>query len=306
MDEEEFNEDSVSWDTGNEADAIDSPPLEDNQEDDLAPIEADDADSQDDPAAKQTPPDDDPEEEWEAGGQVYKIKKSELRAGYMKDADYRQKTAKAAEHFRAVEQFAQQMQQERQNTANQLDTYLQTLHAELIGSQPNPALIEQDPQEFLRQQATYNQRAQHFQRAQAERQALAQNQTMQEQQQQALRLQQEQERLVQVLPEWRNPKTRQAESKELADYLASVGFAPHEIGSVSDHRAILIARDAAKFRALQAAKQKQTQAPPPKPVRPGASGSAGGNSTVQRAQERLRRNGNDLDALAGLLGASGI
>ena len=54
-------------------------------------------DAGDDPEPEQqSPQDDDPDEEWEAGGQKYKVKKSELRAGYMKDADYRQKTAKVA------------------------------------------------------------------------------------------------------------------------------------------------------------------------------------------------------------------
>ena len=304
---EENTELSVDWSQGD----TDAP---DDNHDELSAVDQDDEGREapepeldDDGEPVDTQSDDDPEEEWEAGGQRYKIKKSELRAGYMKDADYRQKTAKAADYYRSVDQFAQQMQQERQQTANQLDTYLQTLHAELVGSQPNPAMIEQDPQEFLRQQAHYNQRAQHFQRAQAERQALAQNQYRAEQQQQGLRLQQEQERLVQVLPEWRNQKTRQTESKELADYLASVGFAPHEIGNVVDHRAVVIARDAAKYRALTAAKQKQTQASPPRgTVRPGASGGSSGDSKIQRAQERLRRNSGSLDALAGLLGASGI
>jgi len=250
--------------------------------------------------------DDDPEDEFESGGQKIKVKRSELRAGYMKDADYRQKTAKLAEQQRAVEAYGAQLQQERQNAANQLDVYLQTLHQELLGAQPNPTLIDSDPQEFMRQQAQYNQRAQHFQKAMSERQALQQRMSAEQQQRQAMHLRQETERLEAVLPEWRNPKVRAEETKQIADYLGSVGFSQEEIGTVADHRALLIARDAAKYRQLKDIRAKQAKAPVPKPVRPGASGQSNPNSNTQRARERLARNPNDLDALAGFMGASGL
>ena len=72
--------------------------------------QADDEPEQDDDQAEDGEQDD-PEEEWEAGGQKYKVKKSELRSGYMKDADYRRKTAEVAEQRRQVEAFAQQVVQ---------------------------------------------------------------------------------------------------------------------------------------------------------------------------------------------------
>lgn len=248
--------------------------------------------------------DDDPEIEWEAGGQTYKVKQSELRAGYMKDADYRRKTAEVAEQRRQVEQFAQQVQQQRQFAATQLDVFLGALHKELLGSQPDPKLIDEDPQEFMRQQQAYNARAQQFQQAMQYRQALSAQEAQEQQRTQAEFVQQENKLLLEKMPELRDDTKRTAAFSEVAKFLQSVGYTPDELNALTDHRAFLVAMKAAKYDALQSAKDKQARPPVPKPVRPGAAGSNPPNSAKQKAHERLRRNPNDMDALAALVGGN--
>ena len=249
-------------------------------------------------------PDDDPEEEWEAGGQTYKVKKSELRAGYMKDADYRRKTAEVAEQRRQVEAVAQQVQQQRQFAATQLDVFLGALHKELLGSQPDPKLIDEDPQEFMRQQQAYNARAQQFQQAMQYRQALSAQEAQEQQRAQAEFVQQENKLLLEKMPELRDDTKRTAAFSEVAKFLQSQGYTPDELNALTDHRAFLVAMKAAKYDALQSAKDKQARPPVPKPVRPGAAGSNPPNSAKQKAHERLRRNPNDMDALAALVGGN--
>lgn len=246
--------------------------------------------------------DDDPEEEWEAGGQTYKVKKSELRAGYMKDADYRRKTAEVAEQRRQTEQLVQQVQQQRQFAATQLDVFLGALHKELLGSQPDPKLIDEDPQEFMRQQAAYNARAQQFQQAMQYRQAVSAQEAQEQQRVQAETLTQENKLLLEKMPELRDDTKRATAFSELAAYLQSQGYSPEEMNALTDHRAVMVAMKAAKYDALQAAKAKQAKPPVPKPVRPGAAGSNPPNSAAQKAHERLRRNPDDMDALASLVG----
>lgn len=295
MDDENLPDDVIDF--GDEPEA--NEPAEQSQE-------ADDFIEHDEPDNEQTTTqDDDPEEEWEAGGQKFKVKKSELRAGYMKDADYRQKTAKAAEQMRAAEQLVQRVSQEHQQRANQLDAFAQVLQRELIGSQPDPRLIESDPQEFLRQNAQYNQRAQLIQQAIAERQALAQQQNALQMQRHQQFLASEREKLTQAIPEWRNDKARQEEQKLISESLSKAGYSPEEIGSIADHRAVAIARKAALYDRLIATREKKSPPPLPTPVKPGASGSTKTDSTASRARERLSRNPGDMDALAGLVGAAG-
>lgn len=267
------------------------------QEDTEQAEEESDEQEQEEVAEEQA--DDDPEYEWEAGGQTFKVKQSELRAGYMKDADYRRKTAEVAEQRRQVEQVAQQVQQQRQMYATQLDVYLGSLHKELVGSQPDPKLIEDDPQEFMRQQAAYNTRAQQFQQAMQYRQAVAAHQQQDEQRALAETIEQENRLLLDKMPELREEKTRTAAFSDVAKFLSGLGYSPEELNQLTDHRALMVAMKAAKYEQLQAAKAKQAKPPVPKPVRPGAAGTTT-QTRAQKAHERLRRNPNDFDALVAL------
>lgn len=269
----------------------------------------------DDPGAEGDPGDeidqnagaeDDPDEEWEAGGQKFKVKKSELREGYMKDADYRAKTAKVAEQKQHLDAFASHLQQERQQGVNLLGGMIATLQQELVGSQPDARLIDSDPQEYMRQQVLHGERVQKLQQAMGHRQALQQQMAATEAQRAQIRHREAAEHLVSAIPEWRNPTVRAKELEDLGNALVARGFSADEVTSTTDHRIVLLARDAAKWQQLQATRAKTAKPPLPKPVRPGASGQSNPNSNTQRAKARLAQNPNDIDALAGYLGASGL
>ena len=98
----------------------------------------------------------------------------------------------------------------------------------------------------------------------------------------------------------RDDAKRTAAFSEVAKFLQSQGYTPEEMNGLTDHRAVMVAMKAAKYDALQAAKAKQAKPEPPKPVRPGAASQGAPNSAKQRAQERLKRDPNDLSALADL------
>ena len=247
--------------------------------------------------------DDDPEWEIDVDGKPQRVKKSEaadlIRRG-MFEADYRKKTAETAEQRRAAEELSRQLQQQREVYATQLDVYLSSLHRDLIGSQPDPKLIDEDPQEFMRQQAAYNTRAQQFQQAIQHRQALDAHQAQETQRQQAEVVRQEQARLLEVMPELRDEKARATAFSDVAKFLTGVGYSNDELNQLVDHRALMVAMKAAKYDALVAAKAKKATPEPPRPVRPGAS-QGQTNSSAQRAHERLKRNPNDMGALAELM-----
>lgn len=270
---------------------------QDEQEDeDDAPPPVDEADEDDDSDQVKASDEDDPDEEWESGGEKFKIKRSELRAGYMKDADYRRKTAEVAEERRAVRAHAQQIVQERQHAANQLDVILESLRSELIGRQPDPRLIDDDPQEYLRQQTAYNTRASQFQTALQQRQAVTQQQNAEAQRQQAEYQAEQNKKLVEALPAWKDEKVRAQEAGEIARYLAELGYSNDELNTLADHRALLVARDAAKYRQLQAAKGKRAPQQAGKPVKPGAARPASSNQTrYDDALARARKTGRPED-----------
>lgn len=117
----------------------------------------------------------------------------------------------------------------------------------------------------------------------------------------------EQAALLSKLPEWRDSEVATKEQKSIATQLAtSYGFNEAEIAGLVDHRMLLVARDAMKWRELQASKpavQKQVRQAPPV-VKPGVAQSAelkakaegreifkeirkAGRQNDHRAQERL-------------------
>jgi hypothetical protein len=89
----------------------------------------------------------------------------------------------------------------------------------------------------------------------------------------AQRARAEEQALLARIPEWRNAEKatpeKQAIVRDLADHY---GFTAEEIGSIVDHRMLLVARDAQKYRELQRTKTdkvKQVRAAPPV-VKPGS------------------------------------
>lgn len=71
------------------------------------------------------------------------------------------------------------------------------------------------------------------------------------------RLNAEYQRAIDAVPEWKDRTRYQKDSKAIGDYLKSKGFEEDEINGLSDHRHVLILRDALAYQALKAS-QPQT------------------------------------------------
>jgi hypothetical protein len=83
----------------------------------------------------------------------------------------------------------------------------------------------------------------------------------------------EENALLAKLPEWRNSEKAASEKQAIIRNLTSYGYQPAEIAQLMDHRTVLLARDAMKWRELQANKAntvKQVRDAPPV-VKPGAA-----------------------------------
>ena len=269
---------------------------------------ADDEDSHErednDEAEPKKPADDDPELEGEHGGEKVKLKKSELFAGYMKDADYRRKTAETAEQRRQAETLLQAVSQERQQYVTQLTNIMQVLQSDMQDDQAELSQLAQtDPAAYIARLQQTNARAQKYQQAEAARQALLKQEQEQVQRTRSEYERRERQTLIEKLPAWRDEKRASAEKKVIADYLIGRGFTPQDLNSLTDHRMLLLARDAALYHARKSVPQKQSTQHRA-PVKPGAATrTTGREADAQRAADRLKRNPNSIDALAGLVAA---
>ena len=265
---------------------------EEEEEERLAPAEEGEEEE-----APEEVEDDDPEIDL---GEI-KLKKSELKAGYMKDADYRRKTAEAAEVKRQAQAITERVAAERSHYANHLDVFLEGLQRELIGDQQHLAkLAVKDPAEWVAQNAAFQQRAQRFQQAVSERQALSARTSEDEQRQLNDWRNSEREQLQAKLPEWRDQKRAAEEQKVIAEYAIEKGYTQDELKELFDHRALLVLRDAALYHKQRAAKDKQVAKTPPNPNKPGVPRAANTNQTqrYQDAMKRASKTGRDEDVLA--------
>ena len=104
----------------------------------------------------------------------------------------------------------------------------------------------------------------------------------------------ETEALLAKVPAWRNAEKATQEKGEIANALTShYGYTAQEVQLLSDHRALLVARDAAAYRKLLAnkdARVKQARAAPAT-AKPGATAPKNGQAEFQKARGKLRELG---------------
>ena len=205
------------------------------------------------------------------------------------EADYRRKTAETAELTRQAAQEREFARQERHKAVNQLDTLASALHQELVGDQSRLAqLLETDPVAYLRVKEDMSRKEQLLQQAAMQRHHLMQQSVADHEREYAAYLKAEQQKLQEKLPEWRDAKVKDAESRAIAETLLAAGYTQEDLGSLSDHRALLLVRDAMKWRTQQAIKAKQTQTAPA-PAKAVPPGSRNQNQANPRADELRRK-----------------
>lgn len=235
-------------------------------------------------------------------GQEVQIPLSELKNGYQRQADYTRKTMEVAETRKAAEAERAQAQQERMQYAAKL----QQAAAQLEGALEQQKqidwqrLIEENPQEALRQQHLMQTRQAQLQQAYAEQSRIAQLEQAERQEAYQSYLQQQQEALLAKLPDWKDEAKAKAEKVALRDYLQQQGYQAQEIDGVADSRAVVMARKAMLYDQMISKAQaatKKVSTLPTKVEKPGV----GENPNLDRrtsAYQNLKKSGKVEDAAA--------
>jgi hypothetical protein len=157
-----------------------------------------------------------------------------------------------AEQYRLA-QAIQQIQQQAQQWAQE--------------GQPNwQDLLDNNPHEYLRQKAIFEERQATLQQAQAAQAYLQQQQTQQQQQQLQQHLATEATKLVtDYLPEWADQSVRQKEEGELIEFLRGKGYNDQDLMNLNHSRAsnIKLAVNAMRYeKLLEKAKAAKKPNPP--------------------------------------------
>ena len=235
-------------------------------------------------------------------GKDVEVPLSELKNGYQRQADYTRKTMEVSEQRKAAEAERAQALQERQAYAANLHRMQAQLEGALQQQQQTnwEELLQSDPVEYLKQQHQAQARQAQLNQVYAEQQRISALQQAEQAHVRQTYLAQQQEELLAKLPEWKDEAKAKAEKTALRDYLLESGYDRQTVETITDAKAVLLARKAMLYdqmvgKASAAAKRVSTL--PTKVERPG-TGDNPGLDRRSSAYQRLSKTGKAEDAAA--------
>ena len=236
-----------------------------------------------------------------ANGEELEVSLDELLNGYSRTADYQKKTQSLAEQRKAVEAERGKIAE----TAKVRDTYAQRLQVieqmlqQQSGTEDLTQLRENDPIGYALAVADRSEKEKQLNAIRAERQRVEQEQAQQQSQVLQSHVQQEQQKLVELIPEFKDEAKAEVIRRDIRVYAKSIGFSDQELSQVYDSRAVTALYKSMMYDKLVAGKSgtlKKVQSAP-KTLRPGTSNPKSSDQEAQKKDfERLRQSGNKKDA----------
>jgi len=232
-------------------------------------------------------------------GQELEVSLDELKSGYSRDSDYRQKTHSLSLERKNLEEEKSVLRQTYDTKLRELDELMQSANSFISqGSEVDlKAMYEEDPQAAAKLDFQMRQQREHLAELRKRSEVVKQqqyNQFLNEQKQLA----------EQAIPELSNPQKASDLKVKMRNTLSDYGFNDQEIGSLADHRFLKVLKDAMDYRNLKAAKpivqKKVVNAP--KVVKSGtASSESSKRSVIQSKLGRLKKSGKIQDAHSAIL-----
>lgn len=243
--------------------------------------------------------------EVKVDGKVKKVTLDELRKGYSFTAHNTRRaqdisakeaavTAKETEVAESAKAYAIQLQQVKEALA--------TLTPKEPTEQEWDTLYKKDPAAYVKQKAAWDKHKEGLTKLDTEqKEAIAKVQAAEQKKFEA-HLASENEKLLNALPAWKDPKVRTKEVSAMTEFGKSLGFSEDELSSVTDSRAVLLLRNAYKYAQAQKVRPDvEKRIAEVRTLTPGSSKFTPGRlSTAQKAVERLEKSGTVEDAVAAL------
>jgi hypothetical protein len=234
-------------------------------------------------------------------GKEVEVTLDELQNGYSRTQDYTRKTQQIAEVRKQVEAETQAIRAERSQYAQLLGA----LQSQLQAAEPQvdmDRLYNEDPIEWVRQKEVHRDRQEKMYAIQAEQQRLGELNQKEHQAALMAELAGQQEALLQALPTWKDPEKAKAEKAMLIETAKKAGFSDQDVGSVYDHRMVLLLRKAALYDSMVSKRQgiKPVVNNGPRTAKPGAAGRVSTTTESTRAKQRLAKTGRIDDAASAI------
>ena len=231
-------------------------------------------------------------------GEEIEVTQDELINGYSRQQDYTRKTQELANQRKTIEQQAQELAQRDAIYAELLPKMEAQLKGELVNEPDWDSLYNDDPIAFVREKQIWDEKKEKLKAAEAEQQRLQQESYAKQQQLIAQQVQEGQQKILEIIPEWKNAEVAQKEKLAIRDYGINVlGYLPQEMDAIYDYRALLGLRNAwLNSKTVEATKKKPTQKAPARVARPGTTTRKKTVAPAKRAKQVLAKSGKVQDA----------
>ncbi|MGH0331029.1 hypothetical protein [Sinorhizobium meliloti] len=227
---------------------------------------------------------------------------SEIRASYLRQADYTRKTQELAEQRKVYQEAQFDKNQLRMEALQGIEALKQQMAIEFSMLPPEPdwdELLKEDPHSYMLAQREWQRREAYAKQVWEAEQALKQKADAYEKEQRQIALQESQKRLLEKYPELRDRSTATNALAEMSELLASYNFTQEDVNDLHDDRVISLIYDFQKLLRTQKAIPEVVAKMEQKPVISQKNTSAKTSDAYTRDFNKFNktRNGNDAIAL---------
>jgi len=234
-------------------------------------------------------------------GQELEVTLDELKAGYSRDSDYRQKTHSLGMEKRDLETQKESLRQSYDTRLAELNELIATADATVRqrqGSEDLQKLYEEDPTTAAKLDFQLRQENRQLEEVKA-RARDAQAKQYEE------FLATQKELAATKIPEFADPNKADQFKINMRNSLRNYGFNDQEIGSLADHRFLMVAKDAMSYQAIKDKRPivAKKVANAPKVVKAGTakSSTSSGREVIRNKIGKVRKSGNINDAQSAIL-----
>ena len=229
-------------------------------------------------------------------GQELEVSLDELKAGYSRDSDYRQKTHTLGMEKRDLEGQKNSLRQTYDTRLSELNDLISTADQfvkQKQGGQDLAKLYEEDPTSASRLDFELRQESSRIEGLKSKAREI-------QTQQYETYLEAQRDLAATKIPEFSDPNKSDTFKLSLRNSLRNYGFNDQEIGSLADHRFLMVAKDAMSFQSQKSGKPLTSKkvANAPRVVKAGVakSGNSSGREQIRNKINTLRKTGHLKDA----------
>ena len=202
-------------------------------------------------------------------GEEIEVTEDEAIKGYQRQADYTRKTMEVAEERKRVEAEKTSVSAERQKAIQLAEEFIRS-NSFTSDQASLDKLLEESPAEYLKIKRAEEVRMMKVHEARQKQSELIDAESREQQSRVAQFVKQQAQLLEAKVPEWKDAAKAKVQKQELAAYLMQEGFTEQEIGSLIDHRTVLVARKAMLYDKAATVTDKKVAKTPPKVEKAGA------------------------------------